>query len=148
VVVEIFDISDAVRLRAACAIRTSVFVDEQGVPPEEELDEHDRSDPAAVHVLARDPSGKPVGTGRYYVTEASTVRIGRMAVVASERGRGIGARILGALVDEARRRGFSRADLHAQTHALAFYIKAGFYEDGEELWDAGIRHQPMTRKLA
>lgn len=135
-------------MREACAVRTTVFVDEQGVPPDLECDEHDRSDARAVHVLARDPAGHVVGAARYYVTDATTVQIGRMAVLAAQRGRGVGARLLAALVAEARRRGFARAHLHAQTHASAFYRKAGFYDDGEELWDAGIRHQPMSRELA
>ncbi len=135
-------------MREACAIRTVVFVHEQGVPPEEEIDEHDRTDPEAVHVVARDAAGRAVGAGRYYVTEPFTIQIGRMAVLAPERGSGIGAALLDALVSEARKRGFVKAHLHAQTHATEFYRKAGFYDDGAEMWDAGIRHRPMSRKLA
>ena len=63
-----------------------MFVEEQGVPPDEEIDAHDRDDPIAVHALVRDPSGTPVGTGRYYVTEPGVVQIGRMAVLAETRG--------------------------------------------------------------
>lgn len=135
-------------MREARAIRTTVFVHEQGVPLEEEVDEHDRTDADAVHVLARDETGAVVGAGRYYVTEPSTVQIGRMAVLARARGRGVGAHLLAALVREAGRRGFARAHLHAQTHASGFYRKAGFTDDGAELWDAGIRHQPMSLELA
>ena len=135
-------------MREACAIRTAVFVHEQGVPLEEEIDDHDRTDPDAVHVLARDPTGRAVGAGRYYVPEPFVVQIGRMAVRAEERGNGVGAKLLDALVNEARRRGFAKAHLHAQTHATEFYRKAGFSDDGAEMWDAGIRHQPMSRKLA
>jgi predicted GNAT family N-acyltransferase len=147
VIVEVFDITDAARLAEALAIRTRVFVDEQGVPPDLELDEHDRDDRVAVHALAT-VAGRPVGAGRYYVSEGSTVQIGRMAVLPEARGTGVGRALLDALVAEARRRGFSRAHLHAQTHARAFYAKAGFYDDGEPLWDAGILHQPMSLKLA
>ena len=130
----------------ALAIRTRVFVDEQGVPPQEEIDDHDLTDTAAVHALAsRD--GLPVGAGRYYVTEGSTVQIGRMAVLAEARGTGVGAALLASLVAEARRRGFRRAHLHAQTHAAGFYRKAEFVDDGDPLWDAGILHQPMTLDL-
>lgn len=146
-IVELFDITDVDRMREVCAIRTMVFVHEQGVPPEEEIDEHDRTDPDAVHVLARDGSGRAVGAGRYYVTEPSVVQIGRMAVCAEARGTGIGVALLEALANEARRRGFAKAHLHAQTHATEFYRKAGFYDDGAEMWDAGILHQPMSRGL-
>lgn len=144
--VELFDISDAERMRAALAIRTRVFVGEQGVPPEEEIDEHDRSDPRAVHAVVR-AGPRVVGAGRFYVREPGTVQIGRMAVEPASRGTGAGRALLEALVAEARRHGFRRAHLHAQTHARGFYLKAGFLDDGEPLWDAGILHQPMSLEL-
>jgi predicted GNAT family N-acyltransferase len=144
VTVELFDITDSERMHAALAIRLRVFVDEQGVPPDEEVDEHDRSDPSAVHAVARDGTGRTVGAGRYYVAAPGTVQIGRMAVLARVRGHGVGAALLGALVAEAERRGFARAHLHAQVHARDFYVKAGFSDDGPTIVDAGILHQPMT----
>jgi predicted GNAT family N-acyltransferase len=147
VIVELFDISDAERMSRALAIRLRVFVEEQGVPPDEEIDAHDRDDPIAVHALARDASGAPIGAGRFYVTEPGVVQIGRMAVLAETRGTGAGAALLRALVDEARRRGYTRARLHAQVHAREFYLKSGFSDDGETLWDAGILHQPMSLEL-
>ncbi len=130
-----------------------VFVVEQGVPPEEEIDAHDRTDLQAVHALALRDANDPqsaLGAGRFYVLEesSSTVQIGRMAVDSAARGTGVGAAILAALVNEARRRGFTRAHLHAQDHATGFYRKAGFVQDGEALWDAGILHMPMTLRLA
>jgi predicted GNAT family N-acyltransferase len=131
----------------ALAIRLRVFVEEQGGPPDEEIDAHDRDDPIAVHALVRDASGMPLGTGRYYESEPGVVQIGRMAVLAEARGMGAGAALLRALVAEARRRGFLRAHLHAQVHAREFYVKNGFSDDGETLWDAGILHQPMSLDL-
>ena len=130
-----------------------VFVVEQGVPPEEEIDEHDRTDRDAVHAIAlRDPSDpqSAIGAGRYYVAPDSegTVQIGRMAVSKEARGTGAGAAILAALEREARKRGFRKAHLHAQTHAADFYYKAGFYDDGELMLDAGILHRPMSKMLA
>ncbi len=137
-------------MRAALAIRQAVFVGEQGVPPEEEIDVHDRTDPATVHALALDPSAEEaaaLGAGRFYVLDPQTVQIGRMAVRANARGRGVGNALLAALVAEAKQRGFRRAHLHAQTHAAEFYRKAGFHDDGALMWDAGIEHQPMSRVL-
>ncbi len=130
-------------MREALAIRTSVFVEEQGVPPEEEIDAHDRTDASAVHALAR-LHGRAVGAGRYYIIDADTVQVGRMAVLADARGAGVGSALLAALLRTAAERGFTRAHLHAQQHAREFYARAGFVDDGEMLWDAGISHQPMT----
>lgn len=127
-------------------IRFRVFVDEQKVPAELELDE---TDSTAFHVLATDKSGEPCGTGRLYVDpeNAQHAKIGRMAVLAQHRGGGCGRAILAALIDEARRCGYSVAILSAQTHALPFYEKFGFASDGPEYLDAGIPHRTMLMTL-
>jgi predicted GNAT family N-acyltransferase len=134
-------------MRVAREIRIRVFVEEQGVPLDEEMDAHDVTDRAAVHALVYDDSGTPVGAGRFYAADRQTAQVGRMAVSAETRGAGAGAALLAGLLAEARRRGFTRAHLWAQTHACAFYRKAGFYNDGAPLWDAGIEHQPMSLTL-
>lgn len=133
-------------MRVASQIRVAVFVDEQGVPIEEEIDEHDLVDPDAVHALARD-GARALGTGRFYARDRRTVQIGRMAVARDARGRGYGREILAALLAEATRRGYVRAHLHAQLHARAFYLDAGFFDDGDLLWDGGIEHRPMSKTL-
>ena len=136
----------------ALAIRFRVFVEEQGVPPDLEIDEHDRAGSTARHALVRDgeagDGGTAIAAGRLYAADAATAQIGRLAVLAERRGRGVGALLLDALVDEARRGRFARAHLWAQTHAVAFYHRAGFRADGALLSDAGIAHQPMTLDLA
>ena len=146
---ELFDIRDAERLEEALAIRLRVFVGEQGVPLELEIDEHDRDDPETVHVLVREDgeAQRAIGTGRFYPLPERRVQIGRMAVLPEARGGGAGAAILAALMTEARGRGFREAHLDAQTHATAFYRKFGFSDDGGQHWDAGILHQPMSRSL-
>ncbi len=145
--VELFAASDLARMSEALFLRTRVFVDEQGVPPEEEVDEYDRPGSASVHALVFD-TDRPIGAGRFYPLDAHSVRIGRMAISATSRGRGAGRVLLDALGFEALRRGHARAHLHAQMHAREFYLRAGYYDDGEPLWDAGILHQPMTKRLA
>jgi predicted GNAT family N-acyltransferase len=144
--VEIFDIHDRERMAAAQTVRFVVFVDEQHVPAEEEIDEHDRTDGDARHALICD-GGKPIGAGRYYRIEGSTAQVGRMAVLAEYRGRRIGRLLLDALVEDARQRGFSRVALNAQDHAVAFYAKAGFTPFGETLVECDILHQPMEFAL-
>ena len=126
------------------ALRTRVFVDEQGVPPEIEQDD---ADATAVHGVARDPAGTVVATGRLLLRDDGTASIGRMATDASARGRGHGAAVLGLLQDEARRRGAEVVELHAQVTARRFYERAGYVAVGPEYDEAGIRHVTMRRAL-
>lgn len=144
--IELFDIHDDERMSAARAVRFVVFVDEQRVPAEEEIDEHDRTDGDARHALIRD-GVKPVAAGRYYRIAGTTAQVGRMAVLAEYRGRRLGRQLLDALIDDARRRGFARVALNAQDHAVTFYAKAGFTPFGETLMECDILHQPMELVL-
>lgn len=123
------------------AVRETVFVREQRVPLE---DEWDALDPACRHVIARDEAGNPIGTGR--LTPAR--RIGRMAVLADWRGRGVGDAMLTALLAEARQRGWPVVSLNAQVSAEGFYARLGFIPQGERFMEAGIEHQSMHRALA
>jgi predicted GNAT family N-acyltransferase len=122
------------------ALRHEVFVVGQGVPAELE---RDGRDPDCAHVLALSEAGEPIGTGRLLPDG----RIGRMAVIASWRGRGVGAAMLEALMDEARRRGFRETHLHAQSHAKDFYARHGYVVEGEEYLEAGIPHVGMRARL-
>ena len=143
--VELFDIHDAERMADAFAVRVPVFVGEQHVPAEEEIDDHDRTDADARHALVRDGT-VPIAAGRYFRT-GSTAHVGRVAVLAAYRGRGIGRLVLEALVADARARGYVRVALNAQDHAVAFYAKAGFTPFGETLVECDILHQPMELVL-
>lgn len=144
--VEIFAAADA-RMREALRVRFAVFVDEQQVPPELEIDAYDApEDAASAHALVR-RDGEAVAAGRFYRRDASTAQIGRMAVLAPVRGEGVGTALLRALLDEARRRGYRSARLSAQTHAVAFYERHGFRSFGEPYDDAGIPHVDMAREL-
>ncbi len=121
-------------------IRRLVFIVEQGVPQEEEWDGRDDD---SHHWLATDASGGPIGTARL-LPEG---QIGRMAVLPEFRGYGVGAALLERAVEKARYLGFTEVFLHAQTHALGFYERAGFSAEGDEFMDAGIPHLQMKRQL-
>lgn len=123
-------------------IRMEVFVAEQAVPVEMEVDD---TDPGACHVLARDADGRPAGTGRLYADAAdpATAHIGRMAVRREARAGGCGAAIMQALMNEARRRGFRRVVLSAQTRAQGFYARFGFTPFGDVYPDCNIPHIDM-----
>jgi predicted GNAT family N-acyltransferase len=123
------------------AVREPVFVVEQQVPLELEWDE---LDPKCRHVIARDEHHKPIGTGRLTPEH----KIGRMAVLKEWRGRGVGAAMLLALVEQARELGMPEVSLHAQVDAIAFYEKFGFESYGERFEEAGIQHQSMRLALA
>ena len=125
----------------AAPLRFAIFVGEQNVPPGIELDEMDEK---SLHALAFDDAGKAIGTGRLLPDG----RIGRMAVVKEWRRRGVGADLLGALVEEARRRGFREVKLSAQLQAAEFYRAHGFVAEGKVYEEAGILHQAMRRSLA
>jgi predicted GNAT family N-acyltransferase len=131
------------RMADAHAIRRRVFIEEQHVPEELELDEDDGH---AVHALAL-MDGRAVGCGRFVAHGTVEVKIGRMAVLKELRGTGIGQAILEFLMNEARRRGFSRAVLHAQLTAEGFYLKQGFVPVGPAFEEAGIWHRKMERSL-
>lgn len=124
----------------ASRIRLTVFVEEQRVPPEIEMDDQDL---ACVHALAY-AQGRAVGTGRLLPDG----HIGRMAVLKESRSLGVGGAILERLVQEARNRGMQRVVLSAQTHALGFYRRHGFKEQGAVYEEAGIPHQEMRRVLS
>jgi predicted GNAT family N-acyltransferase len=124
----------------ASPIRFAVFVEEQKVPLAMELDEHDA---VCVHALARSEDGTAVGTGRLLPDG----HIGRMAVLKAWRGKGVGGAILERLVAAARARGNREVMLSAQTHALGFYKRYGFAEEGDVYPDAGIPHQDMRLAL-
>lgn len=130
-------------LTEAFAIRSAVFCDEQGYRPEQEFDDIDRE---AWHVLVRE-KGEPVGTGRLFWQGADTMVLGRIAVRLPARSRGIGACIVGAMLDKAAALGAARARLDAQCRAIGFYEKLGFTLCGTEHMDGHVPHRPMVCEL-
>jgi predicted GNAT family N-acyltransferase len=139
-VVEVGD--DRLRMEQAWALRRRVFIEEQHVPEEIELD---LDDARALHALALEGE-RAVGCGRM-LAHGDHVKIGRMAVLAERRGAGVGRRVLQFLVECARQRGYRRAMLDAQLHAEGFYLKLGFTPVGEVFEEAGIMDRKMERSL-
>lgn len=123
----------------ATAVRHQVFVLEQGVPQELELDEEDIH---ALHVVAY-AAGRAVATGRLLADG----HIGRLAVLERFRGQGLGSHILANLLAHARAQALPRVVLNAQTQALAFYQHHGFIPFGPVFDDAGLPHRAMELKL-
>jgi YbgC/YbaW family acyl-CoA thioester hydrolase len=139
------DLGDWAQLGAqAGPIRQAVFVREQGIPAELEWD---AADAHCLHAVAFNRLGQALGTGRLLEHVPGTAKIGRMAVLPSARGSGVGAQVLEALMQAARQRGYREVLLHAQASAVGFYRRAGFSARGEPFEEAGIGHQEMLRRL-
>ena len=127
----------------AFLVRQEVFIREQGVPAELELDEYD---PSADHALALQ-DGRCIGTARLVDLGGGQTQIGRMAVLAPFRGTGIGKQILGRLIELANSQGAKSVLLHSQVSAIPFYEKLGFQAEGPTYDEAGIVHRNMILLL-
>ena len=142
--VSVAPITSGSGLRAAFAIRTAVFVDEQGVDPTLEMDVHD-DDPAVVHVLAR-VGDEPVGTGRIRRVDTTTAKVERVAVLQPYRGQGVGRDIMRAL-ESAAPEDVTELVLHSQHTVEGFYHRLGYRRDSAVFVEAGIDHVRMCRSL-
>jgi predicted GNAT family N-acyltransferase len=134
---------DEAEAKAALDLRVRVFVDEQGVSPEEELDDLDDE---ALQVVAVDESGV-VATCRLRDLGAGAWKLERMAVVQGLRNRGVGARLLAGAEREARERAAAEIVLHAQRRAEPFYAAHGYLQEGEVFMEAEIEHVRMRKAL-
>ena len=136
-------------MEAAMGVRFRVFVAEQQVPPEEELDEFDATATHVIAIVNRPGPGQEqvVATGRVvYGNEDTAARIGRMAVDAQWRRKGIGALILKALEEEASAQGVHTYVLNAQEYVKDFYAAHGYVERGETFLEADIVHILMRKE--
>jgi predicted GNAT family N-acyltransferase len=133
---------DAADLQGAIAVRERVFIEEQGVAAEEELDGFDAD---ALHLVALGP--KHVIATLRLVFDGDTVKVGRVAVDRAWRRRGIAARMLELALAEARARGARRARLASQLDVVTLYERAGFAVESDVFEEAGIPHVWMGLEL-
>jgi predicted GNAT family N-acyltransferase len=143
---EIMIITDPKDREKAYAIRREVFVAEQNVPEELELDANDKQE-STKHVLLVDQEQNAVGAARFRPYSDGVLKIERVAVVAKERGNGSGKMIMKAIEDEARKIGYQSMKLAAQLHARKFYEQLGFEAKGEKYFEAGIEHIDMLKNI-
>lgn len=132
----IYPVGWASHAKTLAAIRHAVFVVEQQVPVDLELDE---LDPHCYHVLLETPEGQGVGTGRLLPDG----HIGRVAILPEHRGLGLGKHLMAALLNLAREQGMPEVLLNAQVPVQAFYEGLGFIPEGEVFMEAGIPHRAM-----
>jgi predicted GNAT family N-acyltransferase len=126
----------------AFSVRKIVFVGEQNVPEEEEIDQYDQE---ASHFILYD-HGEPSGTGRFRIVD-EIGKVERICVLESQRGTGAGKAIMSEIEKHAKSKGITTMKLNAQTHAIPFYTKLGYEIISEEFLDAGIPHRAMKKKI-
>lgn len=125
----------------ALKIRYAVFVNEQGVSEEEEIDSlEDKTEHVVLYV-----DGKPVATARIYDLGENTFKVQRVAVLKDARGIGYGAVIMTEAEKRIHELGGHKVTLGAQNSAIPFYEKLAFNVEGEEFMDAGIPHHTMSK---
>lgn len=129
---------------ALSLIRTLVFMDEQQVPA---ADEWDGLDDTAIHFLLTENNHQPLGCARLLVekkTSSTWFHIGRVAILKSSRGKGLGTALMRFVIQHCRDLApANRIYLHAQCERRDFYQALGFIAEGEEFMDAGIPHISM-----
>lgn len=129
-------------LKSAYDIRRIVFIEEQNVPVELEIDDLEES---STHFIVIDGE-KAVGAGRFRIKDGYG-KIERICILKEERGRKIGNVLMARIEDYAREINLNTVKLEAQVHAIPFYKKLGYEICSEEFMDAGIPHRLMSKSL-
>jgi predicted GNAT family N-acyltransferase len=129
-------------LEDAYSVRKTVFVEEQAVPLEEEIDAYEEE--AKHFIMYQD--GSPVGAGRFRLVDGFG-KVERICVMKEARNTGAGKAIMNAIEDFALKNDIHKLKLNAQTHAIPFYAGLGYEVVSEEFMDAGIPHKTMVKKI-
>ncbi|QUW20749.1 GNAT family N-acetyltransferase [Sporosarcina sp. Marseille-Q4063] len=132
-------------LNLAFTIRKEVFVEEQGVPLEDEFDEFDKLNVDSEHILVY-YNDRPAGTGRIRWVDGFG-KLERICILKPYRKFGLGKIIINALEGIAKEKDVSRVKLHAQTHAEGFYEKLGYQTSSSMFMEDGIPHISMMKNL-
>ncbi|CAG7642970.1 GNAT family N-acetyltransferase [Paenibacillus allorhizosphaerae] len=147
-VVEIIKVKTDEQLQEGLSVRIAVFVEEQNVPRDLEMDEFDASPQACRHFVVRNDLGETIAAARWRMYDGLTAKLQRIAVLKSYRGKGIGRIIIDAMEADIREGGVPAVILDAQTQAEAFYRKLGYETiSSEPFLDAGIWHVRMRKQL-
>lgn len=130
-------------LEAAFKVRKQVFVTEQGIPEDIELDDRENE---ALHMVVQD-GAKVIGTARVMFLDNGQAKLERMAILKPYRRQGIGSKVIAFINEELRNRQVKQVILHAMYSVVAFYQHCGFETSGPTFWEAGIKHIKMQRNL-
>ncbi|WP_102261907.1 GNAT family N-acetyltransferase [Mesobacillus jeotgali] len=128
-------------LADAFEVRKTVFIHEQNVPEEEEIDQFESD---SVHFVLYDDNRKAAGAGRFRVLDGIG-KVERICVLKENRKTGAGVAVMNKIEEYAKSQGISTLKLNAQTHAIPFYSRLGYESVSEEFMDAGIPHKTMKK---
>lgn len=142
----VFEITKQEDLQREFDIRIKVFVEEQKVPKEEEIDEYDHLGGECHHFLVTTDEDQAVGTGRVRLVDGIG-KLQRVAVSEEYRAHGVGRIIIQALEDKAKELGASKVKLDGQLQAQGFYEKLGYEVKSGIFLDAGIEHVLMVKSF-
>jgi predicted GNAT family N-acyltransferase len=142
ILVEVIVVKTDKEMEDALYVRRTVFVDEQQVPEEEEIDQFEQD---SVHFVLYDQN-KPVGAGRYRAFNAYG-KVERICILKENRKGGSGKTLMNKIEEFAIKKGAPALKLNAQTQAIPFYSKLGYEVVSEEFLDAGIPHKTMVKKI-
>lgn len=123
-------------------VRTIVFVEEQKVPAEEEIDQHEKE---AIHFIGY-KDNEPIAASRLRFAD-DYGKLERICILKNHRGNSYGTQIIQVMEDEISKKGYAKAKLSAQTHAEKFYERLGYKTVSGEFLDAGIPHITMIKSL-
>ncbi|ESU32681.1 hypothetical protein G3A_10080 [Bacillus sp. 17376] len=140
---EVKIVNNEQELADAFKVRKTVFIYEQNVPEEEEID---RFESDSVHFVLYDDNRKAAGAGRFRVLDGIG-KVERICVLKEKRKTGAGVAVMNKIEEYAKSRGISTLKLNAQTHAIPFYSKLGYETVSEEFMDAGIPHRTMKKSI-
>lgn len=141
----IVEVNNQELLDACFAIRTAIFVEEQGVPAEDEFDAYDTLDAEARHILLY-VDGVPAASSRLRIVE-QVAKLERICVMLDYRKHGLGRVLIDKLEQMAVAEGLEKAKLHAQVQASGFYERLGYAPVSEVFMEDSIPHLLMTKKL-
>jgi predicted GNAT family N-acyltransferase len=135
-------VENEIELEDSFSVRRTVFIDEQNVPAEEEIDQHEDE---CTHFVAYH-EGSPIAAGRFRVVDGYG-KVERICVLKEARNTGSGKAIMREIEAYALKKDLHKLKLNAQTHAIPFYAGLGYEVVSEEFLDAGIPHKTMIKKI-
>ncbi|WP_264736932.1 GNAT family N-acetyltransferase [Cytobacillus firmus] len=139
---EVRIVSSEQELHDAFSVRKQVFINEQNVPEEEEIDQFEDE---AVHFVLYN-NGMPAGAGRFRTVDGNG-KVERICVLKENRQSGSGKALMDKIEEHAKKQGLPALKLNAQTQAIPFYEKLGYQVISEEFMDAGIPHRTMKKSI-